>query len=60
MYESLFVCERACIRRVRQCFPSEFFLGMVKQHLDHVILIEHVSKTSANVLLLGRVAALLG
>ena len=59
MFESLFVSERACMCRVRQCFPSELSPGMVKQHLDFVILIEHVSKANINVLLLGRVAALM-
>lgn len=59
VYECLFVCDRACMCRVRHCFPSELYLGIVKQHLDHVILIEHVSKANANVLLLGRVAVLL-
>lgn len=54
--ECLFVCETACMCGVRQCFPSEFSLGTAKQHLDHVILIEHDSKANSNGLILGRVA----
>ena len=53
--ECLFVCETAWMCRVRQCFPSEFSLGTVKQHLPRVILIEYDSKANSNGLILGRV-----
>lgn len=62
MYECLFVCEGACAV-CAECVsvsPSEFCLGMVKRHLDPVILIEHVSKANANVLLLGQSSSGLG
>lgn len=47
----LCVREHVCVEYVS--VSPQFFLGIVKQHLYCMVLIEHVSKANADLFLLG-------